>query len=57
MALEAALAELVPWAERGVVGAAANAALEGGLDEEQSADVERVVARLEAALRARVLEP
>jgi hypothetical protein len=71
VALEAALAELVPWAERGdlagrldelraerpAVGAAANAALEGGLDEGQAADVERVVGRLEAALRARVLEP
>jgi hypothetical protein len=70
VALEAALAELVPWAERGdlagrldelraergPIGAAANAALEGGLDEEQAADVERVVGRLEAALRARSLE-
>ena len=71
VALEAALAELLPWAERGdlagrldelraerpAVGAAANAALEGGLDDGQAADVERVVGRLEAALRARVLEP
>jgi hypothetical protein len=70
VALEVALAELVPWsergdlagrlealrAERGPVGAAANAALEGGLDDEQIADVERVVGRLEAALRARSLE-
>ena len=70
VALEAALAELVPWsergdlaerlealrAERGPVGAAANAALEGGLDDAQIADVERVVGRLEAALRARALE-
>jgi hypothetical protein len=70
VALEAALAELVPWSERGdlperietlraerdAVGAAANAALEGGLDDGQLADVERVVGRLEAALRARSLE-
>jgi hypothetical protein len=70
VALEAALAELVPWAERDdlaarleelraertAVGDAANAALQGGLTAEQAADVERVVGRLEAALRARVLE-
>ena len=67
VALEAALAELQPWAdrgdigarleelrsERGAVGAAANAALRGGLDEATAADVTRVVGRLEAILRAR----
>ena len=67
VALEAALAELVPWSEqrdlaerieelreeRGSVGAAANAALQGGLDDETVADVERIVGRLEAAMRAR----
>jgi hypothetical protein len=69
VALEAALAELVPWAdrgdlgdrleelrgERGAIGAAANAALAGGLDEAQVADVERVTRRLEAALATRAL--
>jgi hypothetical protein len=68
VALEAALAELQAWShhadlaarvaelreERGAVGAAANRALEGGLDAEQIADVERIVGRLEAALTARV---
>jgi len=68
VALEAALAELQAWAHRadiaprlaelrehrGVVAAAANRALEGGLDDAQIADVEHVVARLEAALAARV---
>jgi hypothetical protein len=67
VALEAALAELEPWSgrgdlgerlaalrdERGAVGAAANAALQGGLDDASIADVERVLGRLEAALRAR----
>ncbi len=67
VALEAALAELVPWSdragvadrlaglreERRAVGDAANMALQGGLDDEAQADVERVVAALEAALRAR----
>ncbi|MCW2998354.1 MAG: hypothetical protein JWN65_1903 [Solirubrobacterales bacterium] len=67
VALEAALAELQPWAEgadlsarlgelrdmRGVVGDAANNALQGGLDDETAAEVERVVGRLEAALRVR----
>ncbi len=67
VALEAALAELVPWGdrpdvadrlaalrqERGAVGDAANSALQGGLDDATQADVERVVAALEAALRAR----
>jgi hypothetical protein len=68
IALEAALAELQAWShhaematrldelreERGVVGAAANRALEGGLDAEQVEDVGRVLRRLEAALTARV---
>jgi hypothetical protein len=66
IALEAALAELEPWREqladrldelldaRGPVGAAANAALQGGIDDETSAEVERILDRLEAALRARV---
>jgi hypothetical protein len=68
VALEAALAELQAWShhedlaarvaelreERGAVGAAANRALEGGLDAAQVVDVERVVGRLEAALAARV---
>ncbi|HEY8637977.1 MAG TPA: hypothetical protein VIL64_01955 [Solirubrobacteraceae bacterium] len=67
VALEAALAELEPWADRsdlaerlvdltaarGEVGNAANRALQGGLDADEHADVERVLGRLEAALRAR----
>ncbi|HEU4977365.1 MAG TPA: hypothetical protein VFT42_00570, partial [Solirubrobacteraceae bacterium] len=67
VALEAAIAELEPWSgrgdigerleelrrERAVVGATANAALQGGLGEEAADDVERVLGRLEAALRAR----
>ncbi len=67
VALEAALAELAAWresgdlavrleelaGERGAVGAAANAALERGLDAAESAAVERAVSRIEAALRAR----
>ncbi len=67
VALEAAIAELQPWAddedlarrigelreERGVVGGAANDALEGGLDDATHAEVERVVGRVEAALRVR----
>ncbi len=67
VALEAALAELEAWRdrgdmagrvaelrdERGAVGEAANAALRGGLDEQTAADVERIVGRIEAALRAR----
>lgn len=67
VALEAAIAELAPWAdragiadrlerlraERRLVGAAANRALEGGLDEETIADVERVIGLVEAVLRAR----
>jgi hypothetical protein len=68
VALEAALSELQAWSHRadlaqrlvelrehrGAVAAAANRALEGGLDEAQIADVEHVVGRLEAALAARV---
>jgi hypothetical protein len=68
VALEAALAELQAWAhhaemaerleelgaERGAVAAAANRALEGGLDAAQIEDVRRVVRRVEAALAARV---
>jgi hypothetical protein len=66
IALEAALAELEPWRARvgerldelrearGPVGDAANAALQGGLDDARTADVERVLGRLEAALRARI---
>jgi hypothetical protein len=67
VALEAAIAELAPWAdragiadrleglrsERKLVGAAANRALEGGLDEATIADVERVIALVESVLRAR----
>ncbi len=67
VALEAALAELEPWRDRGdldarlgelreargTVGEAANAALLGGLDDATAAEVERVLERLEAALRAR----
>jgi hypothetical protein len=68
VALEAGLSELQAWshhaemarrleelrAERSAVAGAANRAVEGGLDEAQIADVERVVGRLEAALAARV---
>jgi hypothetical protein len=67
IALAAALRELTPWAPRGdlearlaelralepAAEAAAAAALEGGLDDGAIADVERVLGRLEAALRAR----
>jgi hypothetical protein len=65
VALDAALAELEVWREtlggrldelasfRGEVSAAAAAALQGGLEPETVALVERVVARVEAALRAR----
>jgi hypothetical protein len=66
-AIDAALAELVPWrdrsdmaarldeltGERERVEAIAATALEHGLDPEDAADVERVAKRLEAALRAR----
>lgn len=68
VALEAALAELQAWAhrediaprltelreQRGPIADAANRALEGGLQDEQIAAVDHVVARLEAALAARV---
>ncbi len=67
VALEAALAELEAWRdrgdlatrlaelreERGVVSAAANEALRGGLPEATAAEVARVLGRVEAALRAR----
>jgi hypothetical protein len=67
IALAAALEELLPWAPRGdlerriedlrelrpAADAAAGAALQGGLDDAAIADVERVLCRLEAALRAR----
>jgi hypothetical protein len=67
IALEAALAELQPWADgadlaarleelrelRTVVGDAANSALQGGLDDATAAEVERVIKRVEAALRVR----
>jgi hypothetical protein len=65
VALDAALAELEVWrgtlaarldelvALREGVGAAAAAALQGGLDAESRAAVETALARLEAALRAR----
>ena len=66
-ALQAALAELPPWSERGdLAGAhrgargaaargrrAADAALRGGVDDEVFARAEHVLGRLEAALRAR----
>ncbi|MDX6681951.1 MAG: hypothetical protein QOG94_1990 [Solirubrobacteraceae bacterium] len=65
--LDAALAELEPWREqaglaprldelrahREGVGAAADAALRGGLEEQQIATVRGALARVEAALRAR----
>jgi hypothetical protein len=68
VALEAALAELPAWAHRSDmaqrldelrglrdgVAAAANRALQGGLEAEQVAAVEHAVARVEAALAARV---
>jgi hypothetical protein len=67
IALEAALTELVPWRDRGDVGerisalaatrpdvaAVANRALQGGLDPQEEATVDRVLGRLEAAMRAR----
>ena len=67
VALEAALAELLPWSGRaaiaeridelrqlrGSVGDAANAALQGGLDEPSIEAVGHAITRLEAALRAR----
>lgn len=65
--LEAALAELPAWTERGdlaarlaelaaehdAVAAVATAALQRGLDPEEADTVERVLGRVEAALRAR----
>ena len=67
MALQAAVAELPPWSERGDLvariaeleellpdaDAAAEAALRGGVDDEVFARAEHVLGRLEAALRAR----
>ena len=67
IALDAGLAELEVWREQGdmserleeldgwreAVAAAARAALAGGLDPAQAADVGSALARLEAALRAR----
>lgn len=67
VALEAAIAELEPWAgrgdlaqrigvlreHRGRVGDAANAALQGGLDDEQVEAVTEALERIESALRAR----
>jgi len=69
-ALEAALAELEGWraspaiarrldelaGHREAVEAAATAALQGGLQPEQTAAVEAALSRLEATLRARVAE-
>jgi hypothetical protein len=66
-ALEAGLAELQPWSDRGdladrlaelaaaraTVDEAATAALAGGLDDAQITGVGHVLSRLEAALRAR----
>jgi hypothetical protein len=66
-ALTAAVAELEPWAPRAdlaarldelrelrpAVGAAAQAALQGGVDDEHDAAVRHALERLEAALRAR----
>ena len=67
MALESALAELSPWGgherlrrrlealrdERPTVAAAANSAVEGGLDEVTAEAVARVLGLLEGALLAR----
>lgn len=67
IAVETALAELTPWAERGdlagrlaalraergAVADAAHAAIQGGLDDATVAEVERILRLLEAALRAR----
>jgi hypothetical protein len=67
VALAAALAELEPWAPRGdlatrlselrdlqpTVAAAAEAALQGGVDDEHQAAVRHALERLEAVLRAR----
>lgn len=67
IAFDAALAELEPWRElggltgrlaalrehRAAVGAVADAALQGGLQDEEIALVRTVLGRIEAALRAR----
>ncbi|WP_354701241.1 hypothetical protein DSM112329_01550 [Paraconexibacter sp. AEG42_29] len=67
VALEAAIAELEPWADgadlarrieelrelRAPVAAAANSALQGGLDDETAERVEHAIKRVEAALRVR----
>lgn len=69
VALEAAIAELEAWRgrrdlderleelheSRRAVGDAANAALRGGLSDETIADVEHVLGRVEAAIRARAV--
>lgn len=66
-ALRAGLAELAPWRDQGDMGRrlaelagfepavrdAAEAALQGGVDEPFAVEVERALGRLEAALRAR----
>jgi hypothetical protein len=70
VALEAALAELAPWAGQGdidarigelrglrdVTGALANAALESGLDDAQMTQARQVLERLESALRSRAAQ-
>jgi hypothetical protein len=67
VALEAVLTELIPWRDRADIGdrldelagtradvaAVANRALQGGLDADEEVTVDRVLGRLEAALRAR----
>ena len=67
LALETALAELVAWSERGdlatrldelaeledAADAVASSALGRGLDPAEAEEVERILGRLEAALRAR----
>jgi hypothetical protein len=66
VALEAGLAELEPWRDRlgerladlrdgrAAVGAAANRALQGGLDDATTGELAEILTHLEAALRARV---
>jgi hypothetical protein len=70
VALDAAVAELEAWTERrdlatrldelrgvkATVSKAATEALQGGLSDETAAEVERIVNRIEAALRARTAE-
>ena len=68
IALEAGIAELEPWRDaladrlaelreaRGAVADAANAALQGGIDDATAEEIDRVLTRLEAALRARVAQ-